>query len=296
MSERDNSTLYLPGFEPPPSTNGLRGRKPPEQGAERVVPREIEIELNTRNFNGRAPRGKWDDTVWLGDNRNWLAMMPDETVDLILTDPPYNIGYKSNRRVVNAKFQHLENDDNGDDWIPQFAREAYRVLKNDRHLYCFCRHDTYPDFIAAFKAAGFKIKRTLIWVKNNHGSGDLKGDYAPQDEWIIYCHKGRRVLNGKRESNVLYFPKLSTKNLTHSTEKPVELLKKLIEKSTHRDELVLDPFAGSGSTMQAARELRRRYCMMELSESYYYTTEERRGQYNQRQLRFDNTLYERYDD
>lgn len=264
-----------------------------DPSAELEIPREIRVELETRAFQDRRHDGPWDNTVWLGDNRHVLASMPDETVDLILTDPPYNINYKSNRRVKNAKFKHLANDNNGEDWIPHFAREAFRVLKPDRHLYCFCRHDTYPEFIAALQDAGFKLKRTLIWVKNNHGSGDLRGDYAPQDEWIIYCHKGRRVLNGKRESNVLMFPKLSTKHQKHSTEKPVELLKKLIRKSTHEGELVLDPFAGSGSTMQAARELERTYCVMELYPNYYYTVEERARALSQ--LSLAPSLYEAYD-
>lgn len=249
--------------------------------AEMVVPPEIEVELQTRTFvKGKIHRGRWQDTVFKGNNMDVLASMPDGTVDLILTDPPYNINYRSNRRVKNAKFRHLANDDQGE-WIPRFARESYRVLKEDRHMYCFCRHDTYPEFVAALQDAGFKLKRTLIWIKNNHGSGDLRGDYAPQDEWIIYVHKGRRELNGKRESNILYYPKLSTSQMTHSTEKPVALLKKLISKSTNKGELVLDPFAGSGSTMHAARELERFYCLMEIDDSYYYTTELRKLQLQQ---------------
>ncbi len=291
MTDHHDEQLHLPGFEPP-VLNGNGKKKLKETTAELSIPSDIDIELGTRRFNGRDHLGSWDNTIWYGDNKDVLASMPDETVDLILTDPPYNINYKSNRRVVNAKFQHLANDNQGD-WIPRFAHEAFRVLKNDRHLYCFCRHDTYPEFITAFKEAGFKIKRTLIWVKNNHGSGDLRGDYAPQDEWIIFLHKGRRVLNGKRESNVLHFPKLSTKKLTHSTEKPVKLLKKLISKSTQPGELVLDPFAGSGSTMQAARELGRTYCMMELSPNYYYTTEERKRGLDQ--INLTETLYAEYD-
>lgn len=258
--------------------------------AELAIPNEIEVELETRTFRkGRVHRGRWDDTVFKGNNMDVLSSMPDETVDLILTDPPYNINYASNRRVKNAKYKPLANDNNGD-WIPAFAREAYRVLKMDRHLYCFCRHDTYPQFIEALQDAGFKLKRTLIWVKNNHGSGDLTGDYAPQDEWIIYCHKGRRKLFGPRHSNVLFYSKLSTKVQTHSTEKPVELLKFLIQKSTAEGELVLDPFSGSGSTMHAAKELERFYCMMELSPEYAYTTEVRRMDISQ--ISMEKSLYE----
>lgn len=285
----DDQTMFFPGMEPAkPNGNGKKNGHEPS--AELSVPRELEVELHTRTFyKGRVHQGKWHDTVFHGNNMDVLGSMPDETVDLILTDPPYNINYKSNRRVKNAKFKHLQNDNSGD-WIPKFAQEAFRVLKNDRHMYCFCRHDTYPQFITALQDAGFKLKRTLIWVKNNHGSGDLKGDYAPQDEWIIYCHKGRRELFGGRSSNVLFYSKLSTKQMTHSTEKPVELLKFLIQKSTKRGELVMDPFAGSGSTMHAAKELERFYCVMELSPEYAYTTECRRMTLSQ--LSIEQEIYE----
>ncbi|MCB2198065.1 site-specific DNA-methyltransferase [bacterium] len=279
MKQHEENQMAFPGWEEEaPATNGngrpkSNGHQP---GAELAVPQEIDVELHTRTFyKGRQHTGKWHDTVFKGNNMDVLGSMPDETVDLILTDPPYNINYASNRRVKNRKYKPLANDNTGD-WIPDFAREAYRVLKNDRHLYCFCRHDTYPEFIAALQDAGFKLKRTLIWVKNNHGSGDLTGDYAPQDEWIIFCHKGRRKLFNGRHSNILHYSKLSTKNQTHSTEKPVELLKFLIGKSTEEGELVLDPFSGSGSTMHAAKEMNRYYCTMELSSEYAYTTEQRR--------------------
>lgn len=283
----EENQMFFPEWKDelaPLNGNGKGKGKGKQETAEMSVPPDIEIELNTRTFyKGRVHKGKWHDTVFHGNNMDVLGSMPAETVDLILTDPPYNINYASNRRVKNAKYKPLANDNTGD-WIPEFAREAYRVLKNDRHLYCFCRHDTYPQFIQALQDAGFTLKRTLIWVKNNHGSGDLTGDYAPQDEWIIFCHKGRRKLFNGRSPNVLFYSKLSTKNQRHSTEKPVKLLKFLIEKSTQEGELVLDPFSGSGSTMYAAKELNRCYCTMELSPEYTFTTEQRRMEMSQNSL------------
>ncbi len=287
MAQTDPNTLWFPGFAPE-NGNG-NGKKKKIETAEKKVPKELEIELNIRKWHPATEyQGDWMNKVYFGDNMVTLAKMPDETVDLVLTDPPYAINYASNRRTKQPKFKHLQNDKNGD-WIPKFVREAYRVLKNDRHFYCFCRHDTYPQFVQATLEAGFKLKRTLIWVKNNHGSGDLKGDYAPQDEWIIYAHKGRRELRGQRASNILYYSKVSSKNLNHSTEKPVELLKFLIGKSTKKGELVLDPFGGSGSTMIAAKEMERAHCIMEISEEYYYTVEERKKEMNQ--INFQDEIY-----
>jgi site-specific DNA-methyltransferase (adenine-specific) len=196
-----------------------------------------------------------------------MTEMQQESVDLVLTDPPYAINYRSNRRVVNPQFDHIDNDLPGD-WIERFAAQSYRLLKNNRHLYCFCRHDTYPLFYKAFTGAGYKLKRTLIWVKDNHGSGDLKGDYAPRDEWIIYAHKGRRLLNGKRNDNILEFPKVNTSKLLHPTQKPIELLKFLIEKSTENGEIVLDPYAGVLSTAVAAMQKERNFIMIDTDSDF----------------------------
>lgn len=202
-----------------------------------------------------------------GDCLKIMPDLPDESIDLVLTDPPYAINYRSNRRIARPKFNHIDNDLPGD-WIEIFAAEAYRLLRNDRHLYCFCRHDTYPLFYNAFEDAGFAMKRTLIWVKNNHGSGDLKGDYASRDEWIIFAHKGRRLLRGKREDNILEFAKIHTGSLLHPTQKPVELLRLLINKSTDRGEVVFDPYAGVLSTAVAAMEGERDFIMIEIDREY----------------------------
>jgi site-specific DNA-methyltransferase (adenine-specific) len=152
--------------------------------------------------------------------------------------------------------------------MEEFAREAFRILKPDRHLYCFCRFDTYPRFFRAFASAGFKMKRTLIWVKDNHGSGDLKGDYAPRDEWVIFAQKGRRTLRGKRKDNILTIPKVPSAKLRHPTEKPLVLLKLLMEKSTSPGEMVLDPFAGVLTTAEAAMDKERSFTAIETSRRF----------------------------
>ena len=206
-------------------------------------------------------------TVIFGDYEKVLPGLSQSKVDAVISDPPYGIGYQSNRRVVQEKFSKFKGDLLGP-WVDKFASYCFSILKQDRHLYCFTRHDTYPRFFCAFQKAGFTMKRTLIWVKNNHGSGDLKGDYAPQDEWIIYAHKGRRILNGTRISNILHFDKVSSTRLIHPTEKPIPLLSLLIQKSTDIGETILDPFAGSLSMAYAAATLDRNTISVEISEDY----------------------------
>lgn len=175
-----------------------------------------------------------------------LPKLPDECVDLVLTDPPYGIDYQSNRRVAREKLPKFANDCDLS-WVDDWVDQIYRVLKDNRHFYCFTRFDMYPVFYNAISRL-FKVKNCLIWVKNNHGSGDLNGSYAPQNEMIIFAVKGKRDLNGPRDSDVLECDNVPSAHRAHSTQKPIELLRQLIEKSTDPDELVLDPFAGTGST------------------------------------------------
>lgn len=210
--------------------------------------------------------GPWGEVV-VGDCLKVLPALPDQLVDLVLTDPPYAINYRSNRRTARPRFDWLTGDQPGD-WIERLAAEAYRILKPDRHLYCFCRFDTYPRFFGAFQDVGFTMKRTLIWVKNNHGSGDLRGDYAPKDEWIIFAQKGRRPLNGRRSFNVLNYNKVPSAELMHPTQKPVELLKFLIAKSTVLGETVLDPFAGVLTTAIAAVQTGRKVLAVEVEPAF----------------------------
>ena len=85
-----------------------------------------------------------------------------------------------------------------------FARESYRTLKKGGHLYCFCDHYTFPEIQRKLVEARFRYKNCLVWVKNNHGSGDLRGNWAPQREFILFATKGPgRALKGRRRSNVL---------------------------------------------------------------------------------------------
>ena len=212
----------------------------------------------------------------LGDNRELFARLPDDSVDLVLTDPPYK-NYVSNRPTAHKKLKSIQH---GQFDVEFFARESFRVLKTGCHLYCFCDHQTFPTIRTALEAAGFRYRNCLVWVKNNHGSGDLRGNWAPQHEFIIFASKGRtRPLNGKRQSNVLGrrpgkgliepFHKVSNYRFNHGTTKPVELLQVLIQASSLPDEIVLDPYGGSGSTAVACILERRRFILSEIDPEYY---------------------------
>ncbi|RJP79348.1 MAG: site-specific DNA-methyltransferase [Candidatus Zixiibacteriota bacterium] len=222
------------------------------------------------------------DRLICGDNRDLFARLPDACVDLVLTDPPYK-DYRSNRPVAHPKLKQVQRRHFDRE---AFARESFRVLKEGAHLYCFCDHLTFPEIRAELVRAGFLYKNCLVWIKNNHGSGDLRGNFAPQHEFIIFAAKGRsRPLQGKRQSNVLVkdrrggrlevYPKVNNYRYNHGTSKPVDLLRRLIQASSDPGEIVLDPYGGSGSTAEAARREGRRYMVWEIDPDHHREAEER---------------------
>lgn len=192
-------------------------------------------------------------------------------VDMILTDPPYGINFVSNYRK--EKYKKIINDDCLK-WVDEFSLKVFKLLKNNSHGYIFCSFHNVDKFKASLEKY-FKIKNILIWEKNNTGMGDLKGDYAPKYEMIIYINKGRKTLNGKRDSNILHFKRSGNK--LHPTEKPVDLLEFLVLKSSEENQIVLDCFMGSGSTGVACKNLNRNFIGIELDDNYFRIAKERIG-------------------
>lgn len=199
------------------------------------------------------------------DCLEFMKTLPDKCIDLVLTDPPYGMSYQSSRRTATPQYEKIQGDSDLS-WFPNFAKEIYRVLKENTHVYIFCNDYAISDFRKELTKVGFTIKRTLVWVKNNHTSGDLEGDYGNKTEFILYAQKGRRELNGNRETNVLNFSR--SLNEFHPTEKPVNMMTFLIDKSSQESEIVLDPFAGGGSSLLASKQMKRNYIGCELSKDY----------------------------
>ena len=123
----------------------------------------------------------------------------------------------------------------------------------------------------AAKIAGFDIKSELIWNKVYHGMGDLKAQFAPTHENIIFAVKGKFAFPGGRPRDLLTCEKLNSAHMVHPTEKPVELMEDIITSITRENDIILDPFAGSGSALVAAKQTGRRYIGIELDEGYYQT-------------------------
>ena len=204
--------------------------------------------------------------VYQGDCLEVMKSIDDASVDMILTDPPYGINYKSNRRVVKDKFNRFSGDESLD-WLDNFVSESYRMLKNNTSFYLFCSWH-YIDVFKAKVDKYFKLKNILVWNKNNHGSGDLRSSYAPKYEFIIYANKGRSIFRYKRMPDVLSFDKIPSSKLLHPTEKNIGMLELFIKNNTDSSGVVLDPFAGSGTTGVACQNLSRNFILIEKEPEY----------------------------
>lgn len=205
--------------------------------------------------------------VYNEDCRETLKRMKQHTIDLIVTDPPYGMDFQSGHRKV--KHNKITHDDNLE-WMGEVFRQCYRVLKPNCHSYFFCSFHNVDTFLIKLKLAGFSVKNILIWHKNNTGMGDLEGDYAPQYEFIIFCSNGAKKLNGRRDSNIVKFSR--TNNTLHPTEKPVDLIRYLIIKSSNEGDVVFDPFLGSGTTISACIKEKRQYIGSEIDPIHYATS------------------------
>lgn len=198
------------------------------------------------------------------------------SVDAVITDPPYGMGYASSRTKHRVTVKKIQGDAEFDpEFQTAWLREAYRVTKEGGALYAFIDDQHLGDLRACAAAAGWKVKRSMVWLKDSWTVGDLEGDYGHQTEFIVFAHKGRHLLAGGRESNTLRFSRVPPDKLQHTAEKPVRLLRYLIRKSVPKGGLVLDPFAGVASCGVAAIAEGARYFGVESDEQWWPTAERR---------------------
>lgn len=191
--------------------------------------------------------------VYQGHAEDVLAMTRTESVDLVVTDPPYGVEWKSRRRT--EAFDQLEGDTPADrDDIATVLRECVRVVGQHRHLYVFGPTDVLD---------GLKVSKPtpLFWDKGTLGSGDVTAPWGPQVEPITFLvskfrHAGEAGKEGVparlRKGNLLAYPRPTGRNVRHPSEKPVALIRELIESSSRQGETVFDPYGGTGSTAVAA--------------------------------------------
>jgi len=196
------------------------------------------------------------------DSEQVAKLMNGEKADMVFTDPPYGVSYKSNWNSKDREqFEEIKNDDVFLDILPSIIL----LSKQNIHWYIWTSHQVYTVWREMFETY---YKSTIIWSKKSGAMGDLQGDYVVNYEMALFCHYGRKELNGKRESAVWDITRDSGIDYNHPTQKPVLLADKAINKSSVKNDLVVDLFLGSGSTMVAAHQLKRKCYGMELDPKY----------------------------
>lgn len=207
-----------------------------------------------------------------------MREMEDNSIDLIIIDPPY----KTTKRGISKKtttgglvrselgkqgkiFKY--NDIKPQEYIP----ELYRVLKEGSHCYIMTNHVNLQEMINVATESGFHFIKCLIWDKGNKIMGQC---YMSQFEYILFLRKGRhKKINNCGTSDILSIPNKKTKdedgNNLHDVEKPVELMKILVENSSSEKDIVLDCFMGIGSTGIACAITNRDFIGIEIDKNYF---------------------------
>ena len=220
-------------------------------------------------------------TLINGDCLEEMMKLADDgvKVDMILTDPPYLMNYKTGRRKDKTHdfCKPIANDTNFE-LIKDIMPLLFELLNQGGAIYMFCNAN-HIDYFKQQIEQHFTLKNILIWVKNNWSAGDLKGAYAKQTEFILYAVKGRHILNGARDTDTLYYNRVVGNMQLHQNQKPVDLCKYLINKSSNENDVVLDCFMGSGSTGVACLQTNRNFIGIELEEKYYNIAKKRCSEY-----------------
>ena len=210
------------------------------------------------------------------DVREVFKTIPDNSIDLVVTDSPYKTTSRGNagtsggmlQKEINKKCQVFKhNNIKPQEYIP----ELYRVLKDGSHCYIMTNHVNLQEMLNVATESGFKFVKCLIWDKGNKIMGQY---YMSSFEYILFLRKGKaKRINNCGTADILRVPNIKLKgedgkNL-HDTEKPVELMKIMIDNSSNEGDIVFDPFMGIGSTGVACLELNRRFIGVELDEQYF---------------------------
>ena len=223
-------------------------------------------------INNKHPRTK----LICGERVEQLKLLDDNSIDLIVTDPPYKTTSRGNagnsggmlQKSINKKGQVFAYN-NID--CSEYAPEFYRVLKDGSHCYVMTNHVNLIKMLNTFTNCGFHFIKCLIWDKGNKIMGQY---YMSQFEYIMFFRKGKGVkINHCGTSDILSYPNIKTKdengNNLHDTEKNVDLMEVLVNNSSKEGEIVLDPFMGIGSTGIAAVRNNREFIGIEIDNTYY---------------------------
>ena len=208
--------------------------------------------------------------VMCGDSINLediKKLTNERKINMVFTDPPYGYKYQSNKRIKSDKFNIITNDDKILNFMP-----IIKKICNGFVFVC-ASWKNIKEWIGLFEEY-VELTNIIVWNKGGGGMGDLKHTFATDYE-LILCSSGSSEITGKRIGSVWTVAKDASTNYVHPTQNPVKLSAISIENTTKENERVLDLFGGSGSTLLACEQLKRKACLMELEPKWVQTIIER---------------------
>ena len=217
-----------------------------------------------------------DVKLYNDDCLNVLKDIEDNTIDLVVTDPPYEVitggrngGVKGKPSgILKENKQLMKSIPKVDLWLS----ECFRVMKDGTHIYIMTNTLNLTNYLNIINGVGFKLHNLLVWNKNNTTPNRW---YMKNCEYVIFARKGfAKSINNPSSQTVHNFDNIIG-NKKHPTEKPVDLMKLYVENSSQVGDTVLDPFMGSGSTGVACKELDRNFIGVELDKQYFDIAESR---------------------
>lgn len=230
------------------------------------------------------------DIIVLGDHRLACGSASDapllaklvgeEKISLILADPPYGVDYVASKKGISdgvSKQKEIINDhEQTDEQYAVFTKDWLMAVRphlaKKNAAYLFNSDKMIFALREGMAGAGFKFAQLLIWVKNHGVLGRM--DYQMQHELIAYGWFGTHSFARSKAKSVLAFPKPS-RSPFHPTQKPIGLLRELVLNSTRPNDIVFDGFLGSGSTLLACEQTKRRCFAVEIDPDYCRTIVER---------------------
>jgi site-specific DNA-methyltransferase (adenine-specific) len=206
-----------------------------------------------------------DDPVTLiqGDALDVLRSLPDGCVDAVVTDPPW-MDYETGRYDASGWHSLVRKVS-----PREYACGLFRVCREGAAILLWCRWDVFEEHSAALLVVGFHVRNCVVWAKPCHTAGDLEGNVGNRHEMAVFATKGRWERHGKRDVNLWDEPHLFSRDKRHHpTEKPLGLMRRSVRLTCPPGGVVLDPFAGSGSTLVAAMQEGRRAVGCEIEPAY----------------------------
>ena len=209
--------------------------------------------------------------IHLGSCIDYMRTLESETIDLCITDPPYKLtsgGCKGGLKIEMNTITTKQKESGVMFEIPPFYRwmdELFRVMKKDTHFYCMTNQKNLKQIIEDGEKVGFKVLNILVWDKGMHTP---LGYYMQNIEFVVLFRKGRARKINNMGSKALVSIKGIRGNKIHPSEKPTELFEHFINNSSNENDLVFDPFLGSGTAYISAKKTKRRFIGCEISEDF----------------------------